>query len=255
MHNFSDTKIATYPKLLWFFMLSYCTVMLLANWFNPRLIEIFNLNTDAGTIIFPFTYLLSDVITEVYGYKNARRAIWCGLLFNLIFIIYGQIIIHLPSPSFHTNNQNFDTLFAADIRTIVASAISYLCAEPFNSYVLAKLKIKWQGKFISVRFITSTIIAGGIDSFIFTTIAFYGMMSNAHLISFILTMWLFKVMIEAVGLPISVMLSKKVKTLERLDIYDKNTNFNIFSWDAKYTTRDNSYNQDANSHNVFKGIA
>src|SRR5579883_2959033 len=115
---------------LWFLTLSYTMVILLANWFDPRLIKIFNLTTDAGTLIFPLTFLLSDLITEVYGYKHARRAIWCGFFFNAIFIAYGQLIIHLPSPDFAANNAMFDTLLAMNVRILLASAISYLVAEP-----------------------------------------------------------------------------------------------------------------------------
>src|SRR5260221_13755082 len=110
---------------LWFLTLSYSMVMALANWFDPRLITLFGLTTDAGTLIFPLTFLLSDLITEVYGYKQARRAIWCGFLFNAIFILYGQLVIHMPSPDYPTHNDSFDTLLAMNVRIIIASRISY----------------------------------------------------------------------------------------------------------------------------------
>src|SRR5688572_13040806 len=94
------------PKYLWFLVLSYTMVLVLANWFDARLIQIFSFNTDGGTLIFPLTFLLSDLITEVYGYQQARRAIWCGFLFNIFFILYGLAITHLPSPDFAlTRNQ------------------------------------------------------------------------------------------------------------------------------------------------------
>src|SRR3990167_4672910 len=121
------------PKFLWFLTLTYSMVIVLANWFDPRLIKIFGLTTDAGTLIFPLTFLLSDLITEVYGYKNARRAIWCGFLFNALFILYGQLVIHMPSPDYHTNNAMFDTLLATNVRIIIASCLSYLISEPLNS--------------------------------------------------------------------------------------------------------------------------
>lgn len=231
------------PNFLWFLTLSYAMVIVLANWFDPRLIKIFGLTTDAGTLIFPLTFLLSDLITEVYGYKHARRTIWCGFLFNVLFIVYGQLVIHMPSPDFPTNNAMFDTILATNIRIIIASSISYLISEPFNSFVLAKLKIKMQGRFIGIRFLASTIVAAGVDSFIFSLIAFYGVMSNTNLLYLVLTMWLIKVIIEIIGLPISIRLAKKLKKTEKLDIYDKRTDFTLFALDANYIDKDNEFEQ------------
>lgn len=219
-------------------------VIVLANWFDPRLVSVFGLVTDAGTLIFPLTFLLSDLITEVYGYKFARQAIWCGFLFNALFLIYGQIVIHMPSPSYQTNNTLFDTLLAINARIIIASAISYLIAEPMNSLVIAKLKIKLSGRYMGSRFLFSTMVASGLDSFIFGVIAFYGMMSHLHLINLILTMWFIKVVIECLGLPVSVKLAQYLKSAEQLDIYDKQTNFSLFSLDTRYPKKANEYFDD-----------
>lgn len=236
--------IAMQPRFLWFLTLSYAMVIVLSNWFDPRLISIFGLDTDAGTLIFPFTFLLSDLITEVYGYKHARRAIWAGFLFNIIFIVYGQIVIHMPSPLYPTQNDMFDSLLSTNVRIILASAVSYFCSEPMNSFVMAKLKIKMQGKYMGIRFVLSTVLASGIDSAIFGVIAFYGAMTNLNLITLILVMWLIKVVIEILGLPISIRLAKKLKNIERLDIYDKRTNYNLFNLNAEYLRQDNEYSQD-----------
>ncbi|HSW69302.1 MAG TPA: queuosine precursor transporter [Gammaproteobacteria bacterium] len=240
--NISYTNVIQLkPNFLWFLTLTYAMVIVLANWFDPRLIKIAGLTTDAGTLIFPLTFLLSDLITEVYGYKHARRAIWCGFLFNVLFIFYGQIVIHLPSPDYPTNNALFDTLLATNIRIILASSISYLISEPLNSYVMAKLKIKMHGRFISIRFLASTLFASGVDSFIFSSIAFYGVMNNSNLISLIITMWFIKVMIELIGLPLSIKLTQKLKQAEKIDIYDYKTKFNIFNLDANYDGSNNLY--------------
>lgn len=228
-------------KYLWFLMLSYVMVLAFANWFDPRLVNIFGLNTDAGTLIFPLSFILSDLITEVYGYKYARKAIWTGFLFNAIFIGYGQIVIHLPSPSYQTHNEIFNTLLASDLRIIIASAISYFIAEPLNSIIMAKLKIKMRGRNMSLRFVASTFIASLFDSFIFSTLAFYNVMSNSNLLALIITMWLIKVAIEFFGLPFSVYLAKKLKNLEQMDIYDYQTKFNLFSLNTKYQSNENYF--------------
>ncbi len=230
------------PRYLWFFILFYAMVMVFANWFDPRLVQIFSLDTDAGTLIFPLTFILSDLITEVYGYQQARRAIWCGFLFNLLFIVYGQLVIHLPSPEYAiTNNKHFDVLMGMNIRIICASTLSYLCSEPLNAFVMAKLKILFHGRQLASRFVASTFLASGVDSFIFGTIAFIGLMTNYKLFLLIITMWFFKVIIEVIGLPFSLYLTKKFKQIERLDIYDAHTEFNLFSLQVEYTKKDNHF--------------
>lgn len=228
-------------RYLWFLTLSYSMVMVLANWFDARLISIFGVVTDAGTLIFPFTFLLSDLITEVYGYKKARLAIWCGFLFNAIFIVYAQVVIHLPSPNFETQNAAFDAILSMNGRIILASTLAYLCSEPLNSFTMAKLKIKTQGRYMSIRFILANVFGSGVDSLIFGVIAFYDAMSLRNLIILILTMWLIKVIAEMLGLPISVRLAKKLKILEELDIYDTDTKFKPFSLESDYTQEENQY--------------
>lgn len=237
----SQPVLLPQPKFLWFITLSYTMVIIFANWFDARLIRIFNLNTDAGTLIFPLTFLLSDLITEVYGYKYARIAIWCGFLFNVLFILYGQLIIHMPSPHYQTNNAIFDQLLTMNIRIIIASAISYFSSEPLNSLVIAKLKIKMKGKHMGLRFVLSTFLASGTDSFIFGCVAFYSVLNSENLISLILTMWFIKVMIELIALPISIRLAKNLKRTEGLDIYDNNTNFNFLTLEAHYKPDDNRF--------------
>ncbi|MEI8055537.1 MAG: queuosine precursor transporter [bacterium] len=237
----STDGLIVQTRYLWFIMLSYTMVIVLANWFDSRLVHVFCSDTDAGTLIFPLTFLLSDLITEVYGYKHARQAIWCGFLFNFVFIAYGQLVIHLPSPSYHTNNASFDALLATNMRIIVASAISYLCSEPLNSLIMAKLKIKTKGRYMGVRFVLSTIIASAVDSVIFGTLAFYNVMSNINLFNLIVTMWLVKSFVEIICLPLSINLTKRLKKSEQLDIYDKNTVFNVFSLNTNYTDIDNEF--------------
>ncbi|TAK74014.1 MAG: VUT family protein [Gammaproteobacteria bacterium] len=243
MHNtrvIPSSLIEGQPRYLWLIMLTYSMVITLSNWFDPRLISMWGLNTDAGTLIFPFTFLLSDLITEVYGYKNARRAIWCGYLFNMFFILYGQVVIHMPSPDYPTNNALFDTILATNTRVFFAG-FSYFVSEPLNSFTMAKLKIKMSGRYLGIRFVTSTIVSSGIDGILFSVIAFYGTMGNMDLVNLILSGWLIKVVIEILGLPLSIRLAKKLKTMEHLDIYDKRTSFNIFSLNADYALSDNEY--------------
>jgi len=218
--------------------------LVMANWFDPRIIMVGGLTTDAGTLIFPFTFILSDLITEVYGYKNARRAIWVGFGFNLLFMAYGQIVIHLPGPLYYHQNTVFDKLLQADTRIVIASLISYLTAEPLNALVMAKLKILQKGRFLPLRFVASTALAAACDSTVFALIAFYGVIPVNHLVAFIVTMWGFKVVIEIIGLPVSVWAVKRMKRIEQLDIYDIGTKFQLFSLKAEYKVAQNHYTKE-----------
>jgi len=228
----------------WFLMLSYAIVLIMANWFDARLVNIFGIITDAGTLIFPLTFLFSNLITEVYGYKFARQAIWLGFLFNILFLAYGQIVIHLPNPPYPTNNYLFDAILSINVRIIFASLVSYLCSEPLNIFLLAKLKIKSNGKLMWLRFLLSTIVAAGFDSFIFGGLAFYYTLTKTELLNLILTMWLIKVAVEIIGLPASLTLTYKLKRYAKLDIFDKNTKFNLFKLETKYNATDNEYKED-----------
>ncbi|MDF2940313.1 MAG: rane-spanning protein [Gammaproteobacteria bacterium] len=244
MQNLGVKKVAQ-PRFLFILMLAYCVSILLANWFDPRLVSLFGLVTDAGTIIFPLSFIISDLITEVYGYKKARQAIYLGFIFNMVFLIYGQIVVHLPSPTFPNHNTEFDELMKADVRIVIASICSYFCAEPVNSWIIAKLKLLTQGRKMALRFLSSTAIAAALDSCIFSVVAFYGVMSTDNLINLIMTMWLIKIIVEILGLPISVNLAEKLKKTEKLDIYDIDTKFSLLSLDSQYQASDNHYKAEA----------
>lgn len=249
----TDSKfINIHPKYLWFLMLAYPMAISFANWFDWRLVSIFGIVTDAGTPIFTLTFLISCLITEVYGYKHARRVIWCGFLFDLFFVVYGQIIVHLPTPSivvrlpnldFLTSNTMFDTIMTFNSRIIIASSISYLCAEPLNSFIMAKMKIFTNGRVMWGRFVFSSISSTALDSLFFSAMAFYGTMSNRNLIEFIIMMWSLKIIIVFIGLPFTISLANKLKKVESLDIYDKKTTFNIFKLETVYESASNEYGQ------------
>jgi len=236
-----NSAVIIHSNHLWYLTLTYSMIIVLANWFDPRLISICGLTTDAGTLIFPLSFLLSDLITEVYGYKYARRTIWCGFIFDLFFILYGQLVIHMPNPSFATNNAIFDTLLTINFRIILASFISYLISESFNSYLIAKTKIRVQGRYMAGRFVLSSFLASGLDSVIFTTIAFYKTLPDSVFVSMMCTMWFIKVFMELCGLPLSINLVNKLKKIEQIDIYDKKTKFNLFRMDLDYIQQENEF--------------
>jgi queuosine precursor transporter len=224
---------------LWVFISGYSLAFFLANWFDPRLINVFGLNTGAGSFVFPLTYLISDIITEVYGYKHARIAVWTALLFFLIFILFDQwVVAALASGSI--SQVALSTFFMTSNRILLASILSYLVTESINSYIVAKLKISLKGKYMGIRFIGSTLTAYTINELIYAPIAFYGLIPNfKHFIHHMLASWVFMVSIELLLLPFSIRLAKHLKIIENLDIYDTQTNFNPFSLNTDYPKQNN----------------
>jgi queuosine precursor transporter len=237
----SVERIIMRPKYLWFLMIAYTMSIFAADWFDPRQIKIFGLCTGGGSIAFPLTYLLADVITEIYGYKNARLAIWFGLLFYAIFLFYGQFVICFLSP--HASDVNTLTLFLqANNHIIFATAASYLATESVNSYLVAKLKIFFCGKYIGLRFVFSTLMAYILDELVYAPIAFYGLIMNIKdLMNHMLDSWIFMTSIELLLLPLSIRIAKRIKTIENTDIYDSKTHFNLFSLNTRYRKEDNQY--------------
>lgn len=226
-------------KYLWLFILGYTLVFFASNWFDPRQIHIFGFNTGAGSIVFPLTYLCSDIITEVYGYKNARMAVWTALLFFLIFILYGHLVVSLITPDSISRVAITNFLYTNN-HILFAAVLSYLTTESINSYIVAKLKISLKGKYMGLRFIASTLTAYILNELIYAPIAFYGLIPNIkHFIRHMLASWAFMVSIELLLLPFSIRLAKRLKTIENLDIYDTQTNFNPFSLNTDYQNRDN----------------
>lgn len=223
------------PKALWFLMLSYSMVLVFANWFAARLITFHGITTDGGTLLFPLTFIITDMVAEVYGYKHARRAIWAGFLFNILFLAYGHFIALFPAPDYYQANAGFDQVIAVSGRIVLASLVSYLCAEPLNIYLIAKMKIWCEGRKMALRFVLSTVIAAAVDTVIFCSLAFGGVVPVNELAAFMLTMWLLKVAVEVIGLPISVRLAKFLKQYEQLDIYDDHTEFTLLSLDGAYS--------------------
>jgi queuosine precursor transporter len=222
---------------LWIFISGYTLVFFISNWFDPRLISLFGLDTAAGSLAFPFTYLISDIITEVYGYKHARRAVWTALLFFLIFILYDQwVVTFLIVDSSH----DIITFLLVNNRILLASTFSYLVTESINSYIVAKLKIGLKGKYMGIRFIGSTLTAYTLNELIYAPIAFYNLIpSFMNFVHHMLTSWGFMVTLELLLLPFSIRLAKRLKIIENLDIYDTKTNFNPFSLNTDYQNKKN----------------
>jgi uncharacterized integral membrane protein (TIGR00697 family) len=233
----SDTNCSS---RLWFLISFYAMIIVLGNWFDLRVIKIFGFVVNSGTFIFGLTFFFANLITEVYGYKYARLAIWWGFFFNAFVFVYGQLVILLPRTD-HYPTEIFDTLLHANNRLILAGFVGYFSSEPLNSLVMAKLKIELRGQFRSLRFLISTLIASVVDSVVFGFLGFYGVFEEKAFISMIFGMIMIKVTIDFLSLPFFLYFSKKLKQKEQLDIYDKGTNFNLFRFETHYALSANHF--------------
>ncbi len=240
LQKIESKNFLTQSKYLSLIMLVYGVIILAANWYDPRFIKIFWFQVDSGTLVFPLTNILLDVITEVYGYKNARLAIWCGFLFNVIILVVGQIVVRWNGPS-PINFEAYQHFLLFDVRIIIASFVSYFATEGISAYILAKLKILLNGRHIALRFISSTMMGYLIDVIVFCVIAFPGLMNLQAILEIMLTSWIMMAGIEMILLPLSVTVCKKLKTAEKIDIYDKNTKFTLLSLDHNYANTQNNF--------------
>ncbi len=203
----------------------FVTCLITANIIAVKLILPFGFLAPAGIIVFPLSYLFGDVLTEVYGYGAARRVIWLGFACNLLAVVAFYLGGLVPAAPFWHQQAAYDTILGFTPRLLLASFTAYLVGEFVNSFVLAKLKIATKGRWLWTRTIGSTLIGEGLDTVIFISIAFWGIIPSSLLLTAILTQWIFKVVYEVVATPFTYLIVGFLKRRENLDSYDYRTNF------------------------------
>ena len=219
---------ATSPWLLVIVAL-FIGSLIAANIIAVKLVMFWGMLLPAAIIVFPLSYILGDVLTEVYGYRAARRVIWLGFLANLVVVAAIWAGGALPAAGFWKGQAAYDQILGATPRILGASFLAYLVGEFTNSYVLAKMKIATEGRFLWARTIGSTLVGQGLDSAVFIAIAFWGVIPTGALITAIVTQWLFKSAYEAAATPLTYGAVGFLKRREGIDVYDRDTKFNPFA--------------------------
>jgi uncharacterized integral membrane protein (TIGR00697 family) len=204
----------------------FVTCLLTANTISAKLTVVAGVVVTAGIVIFPLSYVLSDVLTEVWGYGIARRVIWLGFMCNAVMVAGIWLGGALPPAPYGATQAAYDDLLGTTPRILLASFVAYLFGEFANAFVLAKLKIATDGRYLWLRTIGSTVIGQGLDTAIFVTIAFAGTMPLSALDRLMLGQWLFKVLYEAAGTPLVYAAVGWLKAREGVDAFDRQTNFN-----------------------------
>jgi hypothetical protein len=206
----------------------FITCLIISNIIAVKIISVGGRNLPAAIIIFPISYIFGDILTEVYGYRTARKVIWLGFLCNLFAVLAIWLGGLLPSASFWQGQAAYKSILGFTPRLLAASFVGYLAGEFANSFVLAKMKIATKGRWLWTRTIGSTFVGQALDSGLFILIAFSGIMGWGALGIMILTHWLVKTGYEVVATPFTYMIVGYLKKKEGIDTYDTATNFNPF---------------------------
>lgn len=208
----------------------FVSVLLISNLSATKLIQIGPFILDGGAVLFPLVYILGDVLTEVYGFARARRAIWIGFGVMILAVLAFTIVRYLPAATDYTDQAAFEAILGFFPRIIVASLVAYLVGSFINSYLLAKIKLRTGESKLWVRLISSTAVGELLDTIVFALIAFGGILSAPDMMLFIVVGWLFKTGVEVVMLPVTYKVIYFIKRQESFKNSDENANFSPFKF-------------------------
>jgi len=225
-HFMSQEKTIPHYYCLPVISMLYVTSLLIANIAASKIIQIGPVIFPAGLVIFPLSYIFDNILTDVYGYHYSRRIIWTGLGCIWLFCLVGHVTTLLPAAPFWSFQESYALVMNSVPRVVLASSISYLCSEFLNSYLLAKLKIAFEGKHYWLRLLASTGAGGAIDSLLFCTIAFVWTLPSSTILMLIFWQWIIKVIYEIFAIPWTYLITDYLKRIENEDHYDYDTDFN-----------------------------
>jgi len=185
----------------------------------------------AGVLFFPISYVFGDILTEVYGYARARRVIWTGFAALLFASVMAAIVVALPPAPGWENQRVYEIAFGNAWRIAGASMIAYFCGEFVNSYVLARMKVASEGRYMRTRFVASTVAGEAVDSAIFYPLALWnsGLMPNELVLTLAVSQFVAKTLVEVAFLPVTTRIVTALKEAEQEDHYDRDTDFNPFT--------------------------
>jgi uncharacterized integral membrane protein (TIGR00697 family) len=223
----------------------FVTVLLVSNIASSAKIVDWGINIgslrlafDAGTLLFPISYIFGDVLTEVYGYRRSRRVIWAGFGAAALMSATLWLVGRLPGEEqwqSYAGQASYDAILGgvSSGGIVVASLVAYFAGEFSNSFVLAKMKVWTQGRYLWTRTIGSTLVGEGVDSALFVVIAcLFGVFPWSVAVTLIVTNYIFKVGVETIMTPVTYQIVTLLKRAEHEDYYDIGTDFNPFRLEA-----------------------
>ncbi len=210
-------------------VLIFVVVLLVSNLVAQKVCRLGPLTISGAELLFPITYIFGDVFTEVYGYKESRRAIWIGFLASALLSAAGAMAVALPADPGWQNQRAFEIVFGLVPRFVAASLIAYWVGEFANAFTLARLKVLTRGRWLWTRTIGSTIVGQAFDTFLVMFISFAGQVSQSTLIRLMLSSYLIKVVYEILATPLTYAGVGWLKHREGVDAFDAHTDFNPFA--------------------------
>ena len=221
---YSDAKF----KYLNILMALNVTFLLVSDFTGARIIAIYGVGVSVTVLYFPFTYLIGDILTEVYGYSQARRVIWISILCSIAGSALAGIQLLVPAAAFFDADAAFQSIFSPSFKIAFAGLVAFFVGDICNSYVLAKMKIWDKGKRLWARFVLSTVVGEGANTVLFYGIALHNVLPSSMLLRGTLMGWAAKVLVEVVMLPVTYVVVRFLKIVESVDYYDYGTDFNPF---------------------------
>jgi queuosine precursor transporter len=216
------------PKFITFLTALNVTFLLVSDFTGARIIGLYGVGVSVTVLYFPITYLIGDVLTEVYGYAQSRRVIWVSMFCSIAGSAIGGGQLAVPAAAFFGADAAYRTVFSPSLTISATGLFAFFAGDIANSYVLAKLKIWDRGKRLWLRFVLSTIVGEGVNTLLFYGIALHSVLPQRLLLRGVLMGWTIKVIVEVVMLPVSYRVVRFLKRAEGVDHYDYDTNFNPF---------------------------
>lgn len=207
----------------------FVAALVISNVIAGKLVDFAGVVLPAAVLLFPVTYILGDIFTEVYGFRRSRLVIWLGFAANALLVLFASLTVALPPPGFFADQSAWATVLGMAPRVAVASLIGYWAGEFSNSIVLSVLKKVTKGRWLWTRTIGSTLVGQAVDTALFLSIAFLGLVPLPVLGGMIVAQYLFKVAYEAVLTPVTYAVVRWLKKAEGMDPFDEGVSYNPFA--------------------------
>ena len=211
-----------------FYSILFCVCLITANVLETKQISLGPANMTEGLIVFPVSYIINDVVCEVWGYGRTRMLIWLGFAMNFFFVTMGAIADWIPGASYWEGEEGFHQIFGLAPRIAGASFLAFVCGSFINAYIMSRMKLSSNGRNFSFRAVLSTIGGELTDSIIFFPLALGGVIPWEEMPSLVITQVTLKTVYEIIVLPVTIRVVKFTKEHDHEDVYDNGMVYNIF---------------------------
>jgi uncharacterized integral membrane protein (TIGR00697 family) len=233
LDRMNNNSAHQHSNLFLYLCLAFVCCLLLSNLITGKLMQVGGIVFTAGLIIFPLTYILGNVFTEVYGFSTARRIIWIGFICNFFAVAVYLATLALPYPEYWQHQSAYAIVLGITPRIFIASIVAYLIGSFLNAMVLSKLKVLMRGKWLWCRTISSSIIGYALDSTVFITVAFWDIYETSIIGQMIFSTFIWKISYEILLTPAVCVLIIRIKKTENVDVYDIGEKYNPFRFKNK----------------------